>query len=130
MEPEQHQEITATANRLQAALLEPVPHSQPTPPISSRLSEKENDLELLNTLVMRVDQIAKSNQEQQSSFAATQTQMVRTMQLAQEMIAQQDQLQTQATEQIDRLEVVVVALVRVVANLSEMVAALVGNQQG
>lgn len=87
-------------------------------------------LDLLETLVLRVDQVAKTSAEQFSRVESTNEQMVATMQLAQVMIAQQDRLQTQVTSDIDRLETAVLALIKVNANLTELVAALIAPKQG
>jgi len=59
-------------------------------------------------------------------------QQIATMRLMQEMIARSDELQQTQGEQIDRTETVVAALVKINANLSEIVAALLGkdNQGG
>lgn len=132
MDPETEQREQQTqeqADRLQAALSVPLPHTTTLPALSSIPSDSESQTRLLNVLVQRVDQVAKIGMEQRARDEQVLQQMIETMKLAQIMIAQQDQQQREVAEQIDRLETTAAALVKVNANLSEIVAALLDNGQ-
>ena len=128
-------ELEEAQRKLQAALLHPTdppsPLSIPTAPEPPSISyEAGAMLDLLETLVLRVDQVAKTSAEQFARVESTNAQMVATMELAQVMIAQMDRLQTQVTDGINRSETVTLALTKVNANLTELVAALVAPRQG
>lgn len=129
--PEPETEATQrAADRLQATLLAPLPTTPTLPAPSSPLSEETASLALLQTVVMRTDQVAQASQEQWARVEAVLQQMVATMQLAQVMIAQQDRQQTQLTALMDRLEQAAAALIKVNSNLSEIIAALLQSDQG
>lgn len=125
------QEIQDEQQRLQAALTAPLPPS--TGPMqtvtSSATSERDALLALMTVLTQRVDQVAKTSAEQFSRVEQVIDQMVNTMRLAQLMIAQQDQQQLRLQDVLERLEVVVSAQVKLNANMSEMIAALVAPQK-
>ncbi len=84
----------------------------------------ESLLDLMQTLVQRVDQVAKTSSEQFGRVESTLGSMEATMKLAREMIVAQDQQYHKMTDLVDRLETASVALVKVTANLTEIVAAL------
>lgn len=139
MEPNQQQDeaaerrIERAADVLQAKLSEPLPPSVMPAPASSLPSEAEALKELVGTVVTRVDQLARTMAEAYSRLSQLAEQQIATMRLMQEMIARSDELQQTQGEQIDRTETVVAALVKINANLSEIVAALLGkgnNSQG
>lgn len=126
---EQEEEIQDAADRLGAALAAPVAPSPPLAPPSSRTSDASALTELLETLVLRVDQVAKTSAEQFARVESVNSQMIATMRLAQEMIAQQDLLAQAQQDQIDQLSEAVAALIKINANLTEIVAALLAPVQ-
>ena len=141
MEPNQQQDeaaerrIERAQEDLRAKLSEPLPPSPLPAPISSLPSETEALQQLVGTVVTRVDQLARTMAEAYSRLSQLADQQIATMRLMQEMIARSDELQQTQGEQIDRTETVVAALVKINANLSEIVAALLGkdnssNSQG
>jgi hypothetical protein len=127
------QRIDQATDDLEASLLTPLPPSQIAAPRSSMPSEMEAIKDLVSTLVTRVDQLARTLGDVFSRNQQVTDQQLQTMRLEQELIARSDELQATQGDQIDRLETLVAALVKINANLSEIVAALLGkdnNNQG
>lgn len=131
MEPQQEQaEATERAEeRLEAALTDTTSSLMEVSP-SLTVSEAQASKALLETLVLRVDQLAKVLDEQASRQERVNNETQATMQLAREMIVQTDVQYQKMLEVVDRMEVATEALVKVQANLSELIAALVGQQKG
>jgi putative protein kinase ArgK-like GTPase of G3E family len=131
MEPQKDQEQAEreererqeAATRLQASLTAS-PLAPHVPPSSPKPSELDGMRDLINVLVQRVDQVAKTSAEQFSRVQATMEETEATMELARDMIVQQDQQYQELTDLIKRLETGLAALTRVNANLTEIVAAL------
>ena len=120
-------DLEAQADRLQAALIAPLPDSTPQEQSSFLIpSERESFQSLLATLVQRVDQLGKASQEQMQRQEQVIAEMLETMKLAQIMIAQQDRQQADLSDKMERLEMITSALLKVQSNLSEIVAALLG----
>lgn len=125
----QQERLTTAAHQVEAALTAPLEiPSVPQP--SSKLSEMAQLVELLQLAVARVDQVVRFNQEQSARNAQVMQEMQATMQLCQEMIAQQDDQVERQRATGDKLELLGAALVKINANLSEIVAALLTPQKG
>ncbi len=131
-ETDQDQErLQAQAHRLAASMTEPVeaPDLPKARPLSSTQSESNAAKEVLNLVVQRVDQVARLNQEQWQRSEGTLKQMQETMRLAQVMIGQQDELQEAERETLLRLESAISSLVKVTANLTQIMAELLSPSQ-
>jgi cytolysin (calcineurin-like family phosphatase) len=126
---EQEEEIQEAGERLRAALTEPVPVTPPLQAPSSRTSDASALMDLLETLVLRVDQVAKTSAEQFNRVESTNQEMNATMELAQEMIAQQDLLVESLASSVAQLGDATAALIKVNANLTQIVAALLAPVQ-
>lgn len=127
---ETEQEILDEQQRLEAALTAPLsPAATPPPGRSETISDLDALLDLMTVLVQRVDQVARTSSEQFSRVEQVLDQMINTMRLAQLMIAQQDQLQIRVQDVVERLETLAAAQVKLNANMSEMIAALVAPQK-
>jgi len=123
-------ELEEAQRKLQATLTHPVdPPSPLSIPSAASPRSPEYVMDLLETVVLRVDQVAKTSAEQFSRVESTLEQMNATLELAQVMIAQQDQLQLQITDQIEQLQTALAATIKINANLTEIVAALVAPQR-
>lgn len=109
---------------LEAKLLQPQNPLPMPAPRSSIPSEVEALKSLLETVVIRVDQLARTMAEVFSQVHSVTEQQVATMRLEQEMIARTDELHTTLGEEIDKSQETTAALIKVSANLSEIVAAL------
>lgn len=109
---------------LEAKLLETSPPSPTPAPRSSIPSEMEALKSLVETVVIRVDQLARTMAEVFSQVHSVSDQQVATMRLEQEMIARTDELHTTLGDEIDKMQESVAAVIKVNANLSEIVAAL------
>jgi hypothetical protein len=109
--------------RLAASLTMPIPSPQSNAP-HSLPSEMEALRDLLATVAQRVDQVARTSAEQFARMEATLNSMNATMDLARAMIAQSDQQIQTLVDLNGRVETVSAALVRVQANLTEIVVAL------
>lgn len=127
---EVQEEILDEQQRLEAALTAPLsPAVTPPPGRSETISDLGALLDLMTVLVQRVDQVARTSSEQFSRVEQVLEQMVNTMRLAQLMIAQQDQQQIRLQDVLERLETAVAAQIKLNANMSEMIAALVAPQK-
>lgn len=129
---EAERRIAQAQDNLEAKLLAPLPPLVTPAPASSTPSEMEALRDLLGTVVQRVDQLARTLAEVFSRQSQVNDQALATMRLMQEMIARSDELQQTQGDQIDQLVTLVAATVKINANLSEIVAALLGkdNNQG
>ena len=127
-DPTEAERVEAAQQHLQAALIA-APPSVPIAPPSSNLSEMGSLHSLMQTLVQRVDQVAKTSAEQFGRVESTLSAMEATMKLAREMIVAQDKQYTEMTDLVDRLETISVAQAKIQANLSEIVAALLAPPQ-
>jgi hypothetical protein len=103
--------------------------SAPIAPPSMNLSEMGAMKELLGTLVLRVDQVARTSAEQFSRQERVNSETEKTMLLAREMIAEMSRQYDEMTDLIERTETAMEALVKVNANLTEIVAALLAPPQ-
>ncbi len=130
MDPQTDPTQTA-ADKLTASLSVP-PQPAPEPLPSSQPSARDVTLETLQAQSLRIDQMSKAMTEQAQRVEAAMGTVEATMQLAHLVIAQQDEQLTALAGLLERLETTAEALVRVQANLSEIVAALLGppNQKG
>lgn len=79
---------------------------------------------LVETVVIRVDQLARTMAEVFSQVHSVVDQMTGTLRLQQEMIARTDELHTTLGDEIDKLQETEAAAIKLNANLSEIVAAL------
>lgn len=126
---EQEEEIHAAGERLRAALLEPTPATPPLQAPPSTRSDSGGLMDLLETLVLRVDQVAKTSAEQFNRVESTNAEMNATMELAQEMIAQQDLLVESLASSVAQLGDATASLIKINANLTQIVAALLAPVQ-
>lgn len=117
---------------LQASLTTPVPslttsnHDSTRSALSTLTAHLEAQSDLLRTQNERIDQLGKILLQDHASTAKINQEMLETMRLMQVMIAETDKQQATLVDLMERQETVTAALVRVNANLSEIVAALVG----
>lgn len=125
-------ELERAQHHLQASLTTPAPSptTSENGSISSGLDTLTAHLQaqsaLLDTQNQRIDQLAKTLLQDHASTEKINSEMLQTMQLMQVMIAETDKQQATLVDLMERQETATAALVRVNANLSQIVAALVG----
>lgn len=121
-------QVQIAAEHLETALTQPLPTTT-LPQASSIPSERDAVLSLMELLTRRVEQVARASAEQWGRVDQVLEQMIATMRLAQVMIAEQDRQQREGQEQLNRMEAIMAAQIKINANLSQIVAALLDNNQ-
>lgn len=121
---EQEQELRRQQTHLQAQTTQP--HTPQNSGNGSVPSEMRALLDLLEAQSARIETMGRTLQAESDRSAKLQTEQLETMRLMQLMIVEFDKKIVTMGDQVERLETIAAALVRVQANLSEIVAALVG----